>query len=50
MMKTMLPIGSGLFVKLMFRDARKYGKACKQTREDIDRRVRANLAAWRNAK
>ena len=50
MMKTMLPVGSGLFVKLMFRDARKYGKACRQTREDIDRRVTANLAAWRNAK
>lgn len=50
MMKTMLPVGSGLFVKLMFRDARKYGKACRQTREDIDRRVTADLAAWRNAK
>ena len=40
MIKTMLPIGSGLFVKMAFTAAKKYPKECKNTRMDIDRHVK----------
>lgn len=50
MMKTMLPVGSGLFVRLMFKAAKEYPKACRQTREDIDRRVTENISRWRDEK
>ena len=50
MMKTMLPVGSGLFVRLMFKAAKEYPKACRQTREDIDRRVTENISRWRDGK
>ncbi|MFR3406445.1 MAG: acyl-CoA thioester hydrolase/BAAT C-terminal domain-containing protein [Christensenellales bacterium] len=49
-MKTMLPVGLGLFMRLMFKAAKQNAKACRQTREDIDRRVTADLAAWRDKK
>ena len=35
MIKTMLPVGSSLFVKLAFRAARQYPKECRETRIDI---------------
>ena len=47
MIKTMLPIGSGLFVKLAFHAAREYPKECKTTREDIDCRISKALEEWR---
>lgn len=47
MIKTMLPIGSGLFVKLAFHAAREYPKECKATREDIDCRISKTLEEWR---
>lgn len=50
MLKTMLPIGSALFVRLAFPDAGKYRKECKETRLDIDRRVTKAIGEWRNAK
>jgi len=46
MLKTMLPVGSGLFVKLAFQAARKHPKECRRTRLDIDRRVRNAVAEW----
>ena len=46
MLKTMLPVGSGLFVKLAFQAARKYLKECLGTRQDIDHRVRNAVAEW----
>ena len=50
LMKTMLPVGLGLLMRLMFKAAKQNAKACRQTREDIDRRVTADLAAWRDEK
>ena len=50
MLKTMLPVGSGLLVKMMFKAARENPKACRETRRDIDRRVTENIRAWRNGK
>lgn len=47
MIKTMLPIGSGLFVKLAFHAAREYPKECKATREDTDCRISKALEEWR---
>ena len=47
MLKTMLPIGSSLFAKIAFRAAKQYPKECKETRLDIDRRMRSALEAWR---
>lgn len=46
MMKTMFPIGSGLFVKMAFSAAKKYTNECKQTRGDIDRRVTKAILEW----
>ncbi len=49
MLKTILPIGSGLFMKLAFRAAKQFPEACRQTRMDIDRRIMAAIQAWRTA-
>ena len=48
MLKTMLPVGSGLFMKLAFQAARKYPKECQSARRDIDRRVRNAVAEWKS--
>ena len=47
MLKTMLPIGSGIFMKLAFQSAKKYPKECSRARMDIDRRVRNAVAEWK---
>ena len=49
MLKTMLPVGSGLFVKLAFQAARKYPQECRSARLDIDYRVRNVVAEWKSA-
>ena len=49
MLKTILPIGSGLFMKLAFRAAKQFPEACRQTCMDIDRRITAAIQAWRTA-
>ena len=46
MLRSMLPLGSGLLVRLMFRAGREHPKECKATRVDIDKRLRAALQAW----
>lgn len=46
MLKMMLPVGSGLLVSMVFRAGREHPKECKQTRMDIDARLKAALAAW----
>jgi hypothetical protein len=43
----MLPVFSGAFVKFAFSAAKKYQKECKETRIDIDRRLKATIEAWR---
>ena len=47
MLKTMLPIGSSLFVKITFSAAKKFPKECKETRVDIDRRMTAAISDWK---
>lgn len=48
MLKVMLPIGSGLFVKLAFAAAKQFPEECKKTRIDIDYRIRKAIGAWKN--
>ena len=50
MLKTMLPVGSGLFVKFAFQAAKKYPKECCQTRKDIEKRMCRVLAEQKGAK
>ena len=50
MLKTMLPVGSALFMKLAFQAARKYPKECCQTRKNIEKRMCWALAEWKGAK
>ncbi len=47
MLKTMLPIDSGLFMKLVFQASRKYPKECRSARMDIDQQVRNVVAEWK---
>ena len=46
MLKMMLPVGSGLLVSFMFRAGKEYKKECRETRIDIDRRMKKVLAEW----
>ena len=50
MLKTMLPVGSGLFMKLAFQAAKKYPKECRENRRDIERRICRSIAEWKGAK
>ena len=47
MLKMMLPVGSGLLVSMMFSAGKAHPGACRETRVDIDRRLRRALAEWR---
>lgn len=47
MMKTMLPVGSGLFVRLAFSSAKKHPDECRNTRIDIDKRIKKAIAEWK---
>ncbi len=49
LLKRILPLGSGLLVSFMFRAGKEHAKACRETRLDIDRRLRKALAEWREA-
>ncbi len=46
MLRMMLPVGSGLLVRIMFRAGRQYPKECRQTRIDIDARLRQVFKDW----
>ena len=47
MLKTMLPIGSGIFMKFAFQSARKHPKECLETRLDIDSRIKNVINEWK---
>ena len=50
MLKTMLPIGSGLFVKLAFKAAKKYPEECRKTRMDIEVIMTRAIAEWKGVR
>ena len=47
MLKTVFPIGSVLLLKLMFRAAKEYPEECRQTRIDIEKRVKRTIEEWK---
>ncbi len=46
MLKMMLPVGSGLLVSFMFKAGKEHPKECRETRIDIDRKLKKALAEW----
>ena len=46
MLKIMLPVGGTLLVAAAFRAGRKYPRECRETRVDIDRKLRLVLGNW----
>lgn len=46
MLKTMLPVGSGLLIRLMFKAGREYPAKCRQTRVDIDKKLSRSILEW----
>lgn len=49
LIKTMLPVGSSLFVTLAFKNSKKHSKECKNTRIDIDRRITKAINDWKKS-
>ena len=47
MMKCVLPVGGGLFVRAAFKAARDFPRECRATRLEIDRRLEQAIANWR---
>ena len=46
LLKSILPVGSGLLVSFMFKAGKEHPRECRQTRIDIDRRLKKALAEW----
>lgn len=46
MLKMFLPIGSSIFVKIFFHEAKKFGKECKETRIDIVNNLVNEFKKW----
>ena len=46
MLKMMLPVGSKLLVSYMFKAGKEYPKECRETRIDIDKRLKKTLTEW----
>jgi len=46
-LKSILPVGSGLFVKMAFSSAKRHPAECKKARVDIERRIIANIKEWK---
>ena len=46
LLKIILPVGSGLLVRFMFHAGAQFPEECRQTRLDIDRRLREAIRSW----
>ena len=46
MLRMMLPVGSGIMVRMAFWAGRQYPRECRAAREDIDGRVTQLLQEW----
>ena len=46
MLKAILPLGSGLLIRLMFKAGRAHPKECRQTRMDIDKKLSDIILKW----
>lgn len=47
MLTGILPLGSGLFIGMAFREARQFPKECRQARIHVDERLTEELAKWK---
>lgn len=47
MLKLMLPVGSALLVRIMFKAGKEHPKECRETRIDIDKRLQKAIREWR---
>lgn len=48
LLKSILPIGEELFLKLAFKSAKDFPKECKETRIDIEQKVVKTIKEWKN--
>ena len=46
MLRSILPLFSGLLVKMMFKAGKEYPKACRETRRDIDEKLSRIIGEW----
>lgn len=46
MLKAMLPVGSDLLIRFMFKAGREYPKECRRTRIDIDEKLSGSISEW----
>lgn len=46
LLNTILPVGASMFVGLMFKAGKEYKKECRETRIDIDQRLKEALKNW----
>lgn len=46
LLKKIFPVGAGLILKMMFSEAKKFPKECKETRIDIDRVMNKTVEEW----
>ena len=46
MLRMILPVFSEAFIKMAFQAARKYPEECKETRMDVDRKIRKVITEW----
>ena len=46
MLRSILPLFSGLLVKMMFKAGKEYPKECRETRRDIDERLSKIIREW----
>ena len=46
MLRSILPLFSGLLVRMMFKAGKEYPKECRETRRDIDRRLSKIIGEW----
>ena len=49
LIKAILPVGSGLMIRLAFAAAKKYPKECRRARQDIERRIEESIAEFKNS-
>ena len=49
MLKQIIPLFSDFLVSRAFRAAKQYPEQCRQTREDIDRRIKRAITEWRES-
>ena len=50
MLKMMMPVGSSIFMRIVFQSSKHHPKECQETRLDIDQHVRSAIVKWKTEK